>query len=175
MAKILFCHPMFLSKSPDEQASSSPYLAATPTLGVDVILRDASGQAAASVPSRQPTAAPIPAEAKPTAEANLEPIPDPQTDRRWLAPAPCSVRRWRDSRGRGDRCSPGPSLRVANRRRGGGPEGPRSCMLAACPNSGFRVGDTRRLPPKPVPRNGARGAAQGPSGYENSVVRISSV
>ena len=25
MAKILFCHPMFLSKSPDEQASSSPY------------------------------------------------------------------------------------------------------------------------------------------------------
>ena len=25
MAKILFCHPMFLSKSPDEQAASSPY------------------------------------------------------------------------------------------------------------------------------------------------------
>ena len=25
MAKILFCHPMFLSKSPDEQASGSPY------------------------------------------------------------------------------------------------------------------------------------------------------
>lgn len=25
MAKILFCHPMFLSKSPDEQVSSSPY------------------------------------------------------------------------------------------------------------------------------------------------------
>jgi radical SAM superfamily enzyme YgiQ (UPF0313 family) len=25
MAKILFCHPMFLNKSPDEQASSSPY------------------------------------------------------------------------------------------------------------------------------------------------------
>ena len=25
MAKILFCHPMFLSKSPEEQASSSPY------------------------------------------------------------------------------------------------------------------------------------------------------
>ncbi len=25
MAKILFCHPMFLSKSPDEQASRSPY------------------------------------------------------------------------------------------------------------------------------------------------------
>jgi len=25
MAKILFCHPMFLSKSPDEQASNSPY------------------------------------------------------------------------------------------------------------------------------------------------------
>lgn len=25
MAKILFCHPLFLSKSPDEQAASSPY------------------------------------------------------------------------------------------------------------------------------------------------------
>ncbi|MCP4356449.1 MAG: hypothetical protein GY796_00325 [Chloroflexi bacterium] len=25
MAKILFCHPMFLSKNPDEQAASSPY------------------------------------------------------------------------------------------------------------------------------------------------------